>query len=356
MSGLFNPFAEQEDQDRGASLYSDPLAAYASAPRPPPGSSAAGPSQGPPSGSGRGSTSPGGRFSGRGASAPHSQTPLHQTPVYGRGGGGRRWAQQYDPSAHRYGYSGWEQQVPGPLQRPVPPAYGGGYAGPGSRGGYGASPAVPRGGWRGSCSGGMRPNKWVRTEPLDAAGSPAPVPQQAAVATTPRPGLGQPQAVVGGPGGRGGLGRSGFRGGRGGRGGDGGWEKGGEVTPAGIAAYYKPTFSADPWAKLIPRPLQPSGINAVNIGGRSAPGQHSIDTRKLGGTSLAEIMAIDLPGDEAELHVAAVAAEGADPSIAISSEEPPEGGEAEQGMEPSPEEGAEGGRLGEDGAQDRPWH
>ncbi|GIL74988.1 hypothetical protein Vretifemale_4831 [Volvox reticuliferus] len=42
MSGLFNPFAEQEDQDRGPSLYSDPLAAYASAPRPLPDISAPG--------------------------------------------------------------------------------------------------------------------------------------------------------------------------------------------------------------------------------------------------------------------------------------------------------------------------
>ncbi|GIL47965.1 hypothetical protein Vafri_4688 [Volvox africanus] len=327
------------------------------------------PSPGPPSVSGRGGWAPvggpaGGRFSGRGASTPHPQTPHHQTPGYGRGGGGR-WAQQYDPSAHRYGYGygGWEQQSPGPLQPPPPPpAYGGGYPGPGGRGGYGASPAVPRGGWRGGFSGGMRPNKWVRTEALDAAaGSPAPVPQPAPVATTttPRPGRGQPQAVVGGPGGRGRWGRGGFRGGRGGRGGGGGgggWE-GGEVTPAGMEAYYKPSFSADPWAKLIPRPLQPSGISAANIGGRGAPGRHSIDTRKLGGASLAEIMVMDLPEDEAELHGAAVAAEAPDPSAAISGDEPPEDeDEAEQGMEPPLGDEAEGGRLDVDGAQDRPWH
>ncbi|GIL74987.1 hypothetical protein Vretifemale_4831, partial [Volvox reticuliferus] len=203
MSGLFNPFAEQEDQDRGPSLYSDPLAAYASAPRPLPDISAPGHSPGPPSGSGRGGWAPGGtplggRFPGRGASTPHSQPPHHQTPLYGRGGGGR-WSQQYDPPAHRYG--GWEQQSPAPLQ--PHPAYGGGYPGPGGRGGYGPSPAVPRGGWRGGYSGGMRPNKWVRTEALDAAGSPAAVPPPAPAAATPRPGRGQPLAVVGAPGGRG---------------------------------------------------------------------------------------------------------------------------------------------------------
>ncbi|EFJ48618.1 hypothetical protein VOLCADRAFT_90766 [Volvox carteri f. nagariensis] len=230
----------------------------------------------------------------------HPDTCPPPTHLYGRGpgGGGGHWPPRpsaagtsYDQHATPRGYShgGWEHQQQLHYQSPSPGS-GAGYPGPSIRGGYGGG-GGRRGGWHGSGGfSGVRPNKWVRTEAA-AAAAPAPEgPVTTAAATAPvTPGVagrGQPFAGRG----DGGRGRGGGGGGRGrGRGGS----NDDNATPAAMQAYYKPSFSADPWAALTPRPMQPR-MPGPGGGKAAAPGAPlTVDVKKLGGASLAEIMAME---------------------------------------------------------------
>ncbi len=71
-----------------------------------------------------------------------------------------------------------------------------------------------------------------------------------------------------------------------------------------MGPYYKPSMSTDPWANLQPRLLQPEGQAGpgawAGAQGQGQGQQHAVNTRRLGGVSLPDIMAASVEGEGEE--------------------------------------------------------
>ncbi|EFJ50409.1 hypothetical protein VOLCADRAFT_88725 [Volvox carteri f. nagariensis] len=317
-----------------------------------------------------------------GASPSTAQAQPRPTHVYGRGpggGGGGHWpprpsttgtSYELHATPRGYGHGGWEHQQQLYYQS-LSPGPGAAYPGLSIRGGYGGGGGC-RGGWHGSGGhSGLQPNKWVRTE---AAAPAAPAPEgPVATAVAPVP-------VTPGVAGRGrpfaGRGDGGW-----GRGGSGGWGRGrggsndDNATPAAMQAYYKPSFGADPWAALTPRPMQPRMPGQVAEAGgselgRDGYGEGGGGRSRGGGDDGGAVVGSEGMEDEGSTAVYS----GFDGSGGA--DEPPEDddndevgngdGDREEGVEIGLEgqgtgveeegDGDAGSRLSEKGVQDRPWH